>query len=71
MIDENYLAKKAIFETLREKGLFKSQKSYEEHDESFYPEETRAEKRHKRDYLEFKNRMSKEELADFNFVFDE
>jgi hypothetical protein len=76
MIDENYEAKRLIFETLKSKGivsgeyddLIKSRMSPAEIEQL---EADKKEMAHKADYADFKSKMSPEELKDYNQVFNE
>ena len=71
-MDTNYEVKKAMFNSLKEKGIISG-----EYDSRFSAEEKeqlekdQKEMANRKDYLDFKGRMSEKELADFNFVFNE
>ena len=76
MTDENYLAKKAMYEDLAKRGIVKG--TYEEYLSQFLSEEERAEiktaqekEEKKTDYLNWKSKMAPEELRQYNFVFSE
>ena len=70
-MDENYLAKKVIWETLKQRGVLKRFGTYSDWEERDFTEEIRAEKRHKREYQEWKGTLSGPDLIRFNTIFNE
>ena len=74
MTDPNYEAKKAIFDSLKEKGLMKWA-SYDEFKKSqitekMAPEEI-VEYEKRQSYLNWKKTLGEQDLKDFNTIFSE